>query len=424
MSTRQQQTYLKPAPSFTTVQAGILQRKCLCGNHTMAAGACADCAKKKNGLQRKLTIGASHDPLEREADRVADQVLTAPAHSAVSGTSPRIQRFAGQATGEAGTVPASVDRVLASGGRPLGPALQQDMEQRFGYDFSRVCVHTGDSAEQSAREVSAHAYTAGNNIVFGAGQYEPESTAGRRLIAHELTHVVQQRDMGSKMVVAPNGDLTHSMAPIVQRKLAVNPAANAGPGISYIPLTQAVQGLLNDTCPSGGASVDATTGAVTLAAGVCDWAGIPYEANARRADISPTPAGCGCLCDVVNHARTTTIDFRPDGPGTAPGSVPGASPGQGGVETNSTVTIDPRFQGQYLINGRWVNVPFHLLFAHEVCGHALPKMRGAHVARGPSPLGGTPPQERHAVDVEREIAAEGGHPRRPEDYSGAARQRP
>ena len=76
--------------------------------------------------------------------------------------------------------------------RPLDPVLQQDMEQRFGHDFSRVRVHSGGSAEQSAREVNAYAYTVGHDIVFGAGQFAPETHAGRRLIAHELTHVVQQ----------------------------------------------------------------------------------------------------------------------------------------------------------------------------------------------------------------------------------------
>ncbi len=400
---------------------GILQRKCACGNHTMAGGECAECAKKKNGLQRKLAIGASHDPLEREADRVADQVWSAPPNHVVGGAAPRIQRFTGQATGDAGTAPASVDRVLASPGRPLEPALQQDMGQRFGYDFSKVRVHTGNAAEQSARDVSANAYTVGHNIVFGAGQYTLESTAGRRLFAHELTHVVQQRDRGSKMIGAPKGDVTDSIAPIVQRRLAVNPAARAGPGIPHIPLTQSVQGMLNATCPTGGAGVDAKTGAVTLGAGVCEWAGVPYEANARRADVSPTPAGCGCLCDVVSSAQTTTIDFRAGGPSTA---VPPRGAGFGGVAASTTVHVDPRFQGQYRINGRWVDVPFHLLLSHEVCGHALPMMRGTHAAIGPGPAGGTPPHERRAVDVERDIAAEGGHPRRPEDYSGAARQRP
>ena len=143
-------------------------------------------------VQLKLTIGATNDPLEHEADRVADQVLAAPAHSGVSGVAPRIQGYKGQMTGEAGTVPASVDRVLASPGRPLDPALQREMEQRFGHDFSRVQVHSDAAAQQSAREVNASAYTLGNNIVFGARRFTPETHEGRRLIAHELTHVVQQ----------------------------------------------------------------------------------------------------------------------------------------------------------------------------------------------------------------------------------------
>ena len=143
-------------------------------------------------LQAKLSMGASHDPLEQEADRVADQVMAAPAHSAVSGVPPHIQRFMGQATGQTGTAPASVDRVLSSSGRPLEPALQHDMEQRFGHNFSRVRVHSGAAAEQSARDVNAHAYTVGHNMVFDAGRFAPGTHEGRRLIAHELTHVVQQ----------------------------------------------------------------------------------------------------------------------------------------------------------------------------------------------------------------------------------------
>jgi hypothetical protein len=184
------QTTQPTAKSLTPVQ-GLLQRKCDCGNHTVAGGECAECGKKSR-LQRKLMIGASNDPLEQEADRIADQVLSTPAHSAVIGAAPRIQRFTGQATGEAGTAPASVDRVLASSGRPLEPALQQDMGQRFGYDFSRVRVHTDAAAVQSARDVNAHAYTVGYNIVFGTGRFAPRTHEGRKLLAHELTHVAQQ----------------------------------------------------------------------------------------------------------------------------------------------------------------------------------------------------------------------------------------
>lgn len=87
---------------------------------------------------------------------------------------------------------ASVDEALASPGRPLESALKADMAQRFGHDFSKVRVHSGGAAEQSVREISAHAYTVGHDIVFGAGRYAPHTQDGRRLLAHELTHVVQQ----------------------------------------------------------------------------------------------------------------------------------------------------------------------------------------------------------------------------------------
>jgi len=202
MSARVQTQVIAAAiPSFTPRWTGVLQRKCACGGSPGLTGECAECRKDKlvgaNGarLQRKRAIGASHDPLEQEADRVADQVLAVPAHLAVSGTPPRIQRFTGQATGETGMAPASVDRVLAGSGRPLDPALRQDMGQRFGHDFSRVRIHSGTAAEQSAREVNAHAYTVGHNIVFGAGQFAPETDEGRRLLAHELAHTIQQSGM-------------------------------------------------------------------------------------------------------------------------------------------------------------------------------------------------------------------------------------
>ena len=187
-----QNTAAKPQSTGKSLAAGLLlQRKCACGDLASSSltGECETCKGKR--LQTKLTIGASNDPLEQEADRIADQVLAAPAHSLVNGAAPRIQRLTGQATGDAGTAHASVDRVLASSGRPLDPALQKDMGQRFCYDFSRVRMHTDTSADQSARDVNARAYTVGHNIVFGAGRFDPTSHEGRRLLAHELTHVVQ-----------------------------------------------------------------------------------------------------------------------------------------------------------------------------------------------------------------------------------------
>ncbi len=170
----------------------LLRRKCACGGSASSSlsGECGTCNKQR--LQKKLSKGASNDPLEHEADRVADQVLAAPAHSTISGAPSSIQRFTNQSLGGTGTAPPSVDRVLASSGRPLDPALQQDMGQRFGHDFSQVRVHTGSAAEQSAADVGANAYTVGASIVFGADRYVPGSVQGRKLIAHELVHVVQQ----------------------------------------------------------------------------------------------------------------------------------------------------------------------------------------------------------------------------------------
>jgi hypothetical protein len=184
---------LRPLPS---ANASAVNAKCACGNHTMAGGECEECSKKKRvGLQTKLKVNEPGDSDEREADRVAEQVMAMPAGLAISGAPPRIQRFSGQSNGQADAAPASVDQALARPGRPLEPALRQDMEQRFGYDFSRVRVHSGAAAEQSAQEVNANAYTMGNAIVFGAGWFAPGTHQGRRLIAHELTHVVQQQSV-------------------------------------------------------------------------------------------------------------------------------------------------------------------------------------------------------------------------------------
>ena len=180
-------------PAFMPVQVGLLQRKCACGGSAGLGGQCDECQTKKLfGLQTKLKVNEPGDIYEQEADRIADQVLAAPAHPAVSGVPPRIQRFSGQSNGQMDTAPASVDHALASPGRPLEPALRQDMEQRFGHDFSQVRVHSGAAAEQSARDVNANAYTVGHTSCLAAGRFAPGTHEGRRLIAHELTHVVQQ----------------------------------------------------------------------------------------------------------------------------------------------------------------------------------------------------------------------------------------
>jgi hypothetical protein len=172
----------QPRPSRTP----LLQREC---------AACNDEREKKEqpGLQTKLAVNAPGDVYEQEADRVADQVMRMPAAAVqTQAVSSRLQRQSSAAPAPA-TAPPIVGEVLRQPGVPLDAETRAFMEPRFGADFSAVRVHTGAQAAASAAAVNATAYTVGENIAFGSDRYAPQQGAGRRLLAHELTHVLQQR---------------------------------------------------------------------------------------------------------------------------------------------------------------------------------------------------------------------------------------
>jgi hypothetical protein len=102
-----------------------------------------------------------------------------------------VSRFIGDEQHEG---PSRVRQVLSSrGGQPLDPGTAQLMSERFGEDFGSVRIHTDAAASESARAVNAHAYTVGSDIVFQSDRYSPDTASGQRTLAHELTHVVQQR---------------------------------------------------------------------------------------------------------------------------------------------------------------------------------------------------------------------------------------
>lgn len=166
-------------------------------------------------VQAKLELGEPNDKFEQEADRVADQVMRAREGARVpigkTMTPLGIRRFTGQPSGLQ-TAPPSVSEALASPGTSLEPGLRQDMELRFGQDFSRVRVHCGSAAEESAQDINAHAYTMGQHIVFGRGRFAPETYVGQRLIAHELTHVVQQ-SQGNSGGRVPEGSVQRQGEP-------------------------------------------------------------------------------------------------------------------------------------------------------------------------------------------------------------------
>ncbi len=189
-------------------------------------------------LQAKLRIGAVNDPLEMEADHVAEKVmrmsLPASPPSVSTATSRPLQRKCAECSEEEqesnSSAPANVNRkcahceaeeetlqtkrgnssgnadasalvneVLRSPGHPLAETDLAFFTPRFGFDFSHVRVHSDHAADDSARSVNALAYASGSNIAFATGQYRPGTDSGRLLIAHELAHVVQQTAAGKTL---------------------------------------------------------------------------------------------------------------------------------------------------------------------------------------------------------------------------------
>jgi hypothetical protein len=184
-------------------------------------------------IQAKLKIGEPNDKYEQEADRVAEQVMRMPEPepgNQPARTTPsigqRIQRLCPECEEELHRQPIDEDdedkemslqakgntervapevtpglesriQSLEGGGQPFPESVRAFFEPRLGYDFSQVRVHTDGGAAKAARTLNAHAFTFGRNIVFGPGEYAPETAAGKKLVAHELSHVVQQKKSGS-----------------------------------------------------------------------------------------------------------------------------------------------------------------------------------------------------------------------------------
>jgi hypothetical protein len=161
------------------------------------------------GIRAKLSVSQPGDPDEEEADRVADAMVSgAPPGSihrkcagCASGSpcptceEEPLQRKADHAAGSDPTRAAGhAVAALGSGGQPLPGSVRTDFEGRFGRDLSGVRVHTHAQAGNLARAIDARAYTHGQNIAFAPGEFAPHTTEGRRLLAHELTHVAQQAD--------------------------------------------------------------------------------------------------------------------------------------------------------------------------------------------------------------------------------------
>jgi hypothetical protein len=147
-------------------------------------------------IQAKLMVGPVGDKYEQEADRVARQIvrgMTAPVQRHdLDEENLQAKPNHGMEGGDVDTDVARSIQSAKGGGAPLHDGVRSSMEQGFGADFSGVRVHTDGQADTLNRSLNARAFTAGNDIFFGEGEYNPGSTAGRELLAHELTHTVQQ----------------------------------------------------------------------------------------------------------------------------------------------------------------------------------------------------------------------------------------
>jgi hypothetical protein len=211
----------------------------------------------KPPVQRKVRLGSINDPLEHEADRIADQVVSDTPVNAIPSNGPSgVQRKCAaceadedltvqrKAAGPAAATGADgVAAGIAHGGVPLAPAERAYFEPRFGRDFSAVRIHADAQAATAAADIGARAFTLGRDIAFARDEYRPATDAGRRLIAHELAHTLQQNSTsppvirrasyGSGAVPGWNPSLAvvpQDERPRVDEAMAIIDEVVAGPG--------------------------------------------------------------------------------------------------------------------------------------------------------------------------------------------------
>ena len=170
-----------PAPEQAASGSRLLLRRCACGGVPGVDGECAACRAKRlqrSILRAPLEVAPPDDEFERAAERAGDAVARG-THAPVLRRSPNATAAPG--SGSLGLGP----------GTGLPASERGYMQDRLGHDFRSVRIHTGPQAAAAAEAVEARAFTVGRDVVFGAGEYAPGSAAGRRLLAHELTHVAQ-----------------------------------------------------------------------------------------------------------------------------------------------------------------------------------------------------------------------------------------
>jgi Domain of unknown function (DUF4157) len=346
-------------PRLTPVGSRLLQRRCTCGGTAGPDGECAACRAKRlraasaspaaarseralagsggefalstlrihsrGGSGGPLEVSEPGDPAEREAEGIVERLFpsSSPADGGPFGRAGRVSlsppaalarrshdggggRAPCTQCGSTGRLPGGV----ADRGEPLPASTRAEMERAFGADFSSVRVHTNGGAAQLSRGLKAQAFTYGEHIFFDHGRYDPESAQGKRLLAHELTHTVQQRDTIAMLARQGGGRTTLQC---VNENLS-----SAGVAAWLLAIVGTTCGLIFGIAgsPTGpGAAGTAAFGAALCIAGV-----IGASVGAVLGVIS------GCWSDPNFRSRGAYLSAAGGGGAPAGGTPAGATP--------------------------------------------------------------------------------------------------
>jgi hypothetical protein len=389
---------------------GMLQRECACG------GGCPRC-RGAAPIQPKLTINEPGDAYEQEADRIAKNVMRMPdvgpraspslwrvqrecAECEEHDKKSKLQTKRDQSGTATATAPPIVHAVLRSPGRPLDAQTRAFMEPRFGYDFGRVRVHTDERAARSAEAVNARAYTVGADVVFAHQQFTPATAMGRRLLAHELAHVVQQ-DLSATTEPAPSQ---------LRRTVTVTPPAEVDNVLEYFNFmcpqnfTSDGQRIVSHCTQPSGPSCEC----------LCDVASDPNRSDVatdpNRSDVASDP-NRSYLIRVTAAAAELEAHFLSDGSfdllpmptASRPKTEQGDDPIVQIPATDSTLEFGS-FDADG--NGNWA--PIWRILGHELCGHGRLKTDPENATEENAPQLG----QDQTIGVENAIAQEHGEPAR------------
>lgn len=304
-----------PATATTSSERGVgprLQRMCPRCRERFLQGkplGCADCERTLQGGKRTGHDRTSRPRLQRACACGARTTGGECEHCREA----RLQRSIDGSGSD--RVPSVVAEVLRSPGRPLEPAARRFMEDRFGRGFGHVRVHTDAKGAESARAVNAQAYTVGSDIVFGSGRYAPETTSGRRLLAHELTHVVQQGRGGSSR--SADVRISHPTEPAERE--ARDAVTSVADGRSRPSITVQSQGMqradlfddLGETVAGLGTRLAQVAQVMTQKTGSFSVSMKPFKTGVEGTiEFTPDPAKCP-VCKLIRLVQIVRVFEKP-----------------------------------------------------------------------------------------------------------------